>query len=135
MRFGGVLLVISAVANAHCAPGLLAEGSDCRHSSDCGPNLQCAYSVGGGCGGLGTCVSPTGSDGCVVFNDAQPPDDQFACVCPAFVPPGSNAEEVNLTCEGLPTGYSSTPILYSGHCQFDALQQLVLQVDAGPDGS
>ena len=79
----------------------------CTTDSDCSGGL-CGFPTAAGCSAKGTCFPNPGA------------------VCQAYSPGcGCDARIVNIVCNGLPSGYAPTPILYPEEC---------IVLDATPGG-
>jgi hypothetical protein len=78
------------------------RASTCVTNSDCGPGRLCGFRVADGCTATGAC-----------FASAMP-------VCNAVLPGcACDGTFVNTTCNGLPSGYTSKPLLHTGACVSD----------------
>jgi hypothetical protein len=74
-------------------------GGSCTTSSDCTANEICGFPETPACSATGRCFPPPGA------------------VCAAYGPGcGCDGTEVNLICNGLPSGYVTKPLLHTGAC-------------------
>jgi hypothetical protein len=71
----------------------------CTKDADCGSKSVCGFKTGDACNAVGTCFPA--------------PD----AVCQAYGPGcACDGTEVNLICNGLPTGYATKPVAHAGAC-------------------
>jgi hypothetical protein len=71
----------------------------CASDADCSSGKVCGFPEAGGCGAVGTCfTAPT-----VICNAYSP-----GCAC--------DGSEVDVICNGLPTGYVRKPLAHTGAC-------------------
>jgi hypothetical protein len=81
-------------------------GKPCTTSADCADpqfadvGFLCGFPEADGCAAKGTCFQEPGGPMCAAFLPG--------CAC--------DGSEVNLTCNGLPSGYAPAPLLHSGVC-------------------
>ncbi len=74
-------------------------GSTCNTDADCATGSFCGFPIADACTATGTCfVAP--QLGC---NGASP-----GCAC--------DGSEINIVCNGLPSGYAPAPLLHQGAC-------------------
>lgn len=76
-----------------------ASAAPCAATTDCPSNQVCGFPQTGGCSAHGTC-----------FPVQQVTCGAFSAGC------GCDGSEINLVCNGLPTGYALKPLLHSGMC-------------------
>lgn len=104
----GVLKDSNGCDTCRCAP--VADGgpagSSCKSDADCASGSICGFATAAACAATGTCFVAQ-QVGC---NAAAP-----GCAC--------DGSEVNIVCNGLPSGYAPAPLLHAGAC-----------VDSGPTG-
>jgi hypothetical protein len=85
-----------------CAPAPDASvdaGTTCTADSDCASGRICGFAEVGGCGIEGTCFPAPGA------------------ICQAFSPGcACDGSEINVICNGLPSGYGFKPLRHTGAC-------------------
>jgi hypothetical protein len=86
----------------------------CKTSADCGATGICGFPTADSCTAVGKCF-PRPTSEC----DAYQP----GCAC--------NGGEINLTCNGLPSGYAPSPLLYAGQCHDPGAVSCVTNADCG----
>jgi Antistasin family len=104
----GILKDSQGCDTCQCAPAADAggAGSTCTTDADCAAGSLCGFPIPDACAATGTCfVAPQ-----VLCNAASP-----GCAC--------DGSEVNIVCNGLPSGYAPAPLLHQGAC-----------TDSGPSG-
>jgi len=79
------------------------DAGPCTTDADCGSGRLCGFLESAGCSATGTCFPAPG----VVCNAIV-----LACACD-----GTN---INVACNGLPSGYAPKPFAHSGVCGFDS---------------
>jgi hypothetical protein len=96
----GVLKDSHGCDTCQCAPvDAGVAGSSCTTDADCAAGGLCGFPTADACTATGTCfVAPQ-----VVCNAASP-----GCAC--------DGSEVNILCNGLPSGYAPAPLLHAGAC-------------------
>lgn len=85
-----------------CAPAEAGSGA-CQADSDCGDGGACGYLESAMCAAVGTCVAKSGPVACLVY--------QPGCTCAG--------SEVDIACNGLPSGYAPAPLRHAGVCGTD----------------
>lgn len=86
-------------AGGHDAGGGDATGGPCTTSADCGSNGLCGFAESAACAAQGQCFAAPG----VVCNAYG-----AGCAC--------DGTEVNIICNGLPTGYEPKALRHTGAC-------------------
>jgi len=76
-----------------------AGGAKCSTNADCPPNYLCGFPQALACSATGTCFPPPG----VTCNAIE-----LGCAC--------DGSEIDLGCNGLPTGNAPKPFLHEGAC-------------------
>jgi hypothetical protein len=75
-------------------------GADCADPQFADVGFLCGFPEADGCAAKGTCFQEPGGPMCTAIFPG--------CAC--------DGSEVNLTCNGLPSGYAPAPLLHSGVC-------------------
>jgi hypothetical protein len=70
--------------------------------TDCGTGKMCGFKTADGCSGTGTCFDAPGPGTAMCLAYAA------GCAC--------DGTEVNLACNGYPSGYASKPVAHTGAC-------------------
>jgi hypothetical protein len=82
-----------------------AGGGSCTTNAHCPTGQECGYAESEGCAATGACFT-TGA----LCNLFQP-----GCSC--------TGEVINIACNGLPNGYATAPLAYTGQCIDGAVDQ------------
>jgi hypothetical protein len=79
------------------------DGGGCATDADCGTGKMCGFKTADSCSATGTCfVAPgPGTAMCLAYSPG--------CAC--------DGTEINLACNGYPSGYASKPVRYTGTCE------------------
>ena len=74
----------------------------CTTDADCGAGKMCGFKTADGCSASGSCFDAPapGTAMCLAY--------EAGCAC--------DGTEINLACNGYPSGYASKPVSYSGAC-------------------
>jgi hypothetical protein len=100
----GVLKDSNGCDTCTCAPAAEAgSGGACQTDSDCGDGGACGYLESAMCSAVGSCFVKTGGVACLLYEPG--------CTC--------SGSEVDLACNGLPSGYAPGPLRHSGACGTD----------------
>jgi hypothetical protein len=78
------------------------DAGACMHDADCGKGKMCGFKTADGCTAVGQCFEAPapGSPQCDAY--------ELGCTC--------SGGEINLVCNGYPSGYASQPVAHSGSC-------------------
>jgi hypothetical protein len=75
------------------------SGGPCTTSADCAPNQKCGFAETSTCSATGQCFTVPQVE-CLVYS--------LGCAC--------DGSEIDVACTGLPSGYSTQPLLHTGEC-------------------
>ena len=99
--------------------GSAGDGGGCATDADCGTGKMCGFKTTDSCSATGTCFdSPgPGTAMCLAY--------EAGCACDGM--------EINLACNGYPSGYASKPVLHTGACEspIDAGASCATDTDCG----
>jgi hypothetical protein len=98
--------------------GVTATGGPCLSDAGCMAGQLCGFSIYNACNAAGTCFDVPGPSTCMLYEPG--------CAC--------DGTEINLTCNGFPTGgLASKPLLHPGSCNpaGDDAAEPCMDCDAG----
>jgi hypothetical protein len=107
----------SGGAGSSSSSGAGGDGGICTTNTDCGAGKLCGFPELAGCSATGRCFPASGA----ICNGIA-----FACAC--------DDTDVNIACDGLPSGYAPKPVAHSEACGFDSGGG-TSSPDGGSDGS
>jgi hypothetical protein len=78
------------------------DSGSCTTDADCGGGMMCGFKIADGCSASGACFDAPapGTAMCLAY--------EAGCAC--------DGTEINLACNGYPSGYASKPLSYTGAC-------------------
>jgi hypothetical protein len=79
------------------------DGGGCATDTDCGTGKMCGFKTADSCSATGACFDAPGPG--TAMCDAY----SAGCAC--------DGTEINLACNGYPSGYGSKPVLHTGACE------------------
>lgn len=95
------------------------DGGGCATDADCGTGKMCGFQTADSCSATGTCFDAPGPGVamCLAY--------EAGCAC--------DGTEINLACNGYPSGYASKPVLHTGACAspIDAGDSCATDTDCG----
>jgi hypothetical protein len=83
--------------------GSAGDGGGCATDADCGTGKMCGFKTADSCSATGTCFDAPGPGTAMCLAYAP------GCAC--------DGSEINLACNGYPSGYASKPVRYTGTCE------------------
>ncbi len=95
------------------------DGGGCATNADCGTGKMCGFKTADSCSATGTCFDAPGP------GTAMCEAYEAGCAC--------DGTEINLACNGYPSGYASQPVLHTGACAsaVDAAAGCTADTDCG----